>query len=115
MQGIGAALVAPTSLSLISTTFAEGAERNKAFGVVGSVASAGFAAGAILGGFLTSTLGWRWVMFVNVPIGILAVVVTPFLLQENRMQDGQRRVDVGGAFTVTAGHYRIGVCTFARQ
>jgi MFS family permease len=59
VQGIGAALVAPTSLSLISTTFAEGAERNKAFGVVGSVASAGFAAGAILGGFLTSTLGWR--------------------------------------------------------
>lgn len=103
VQGIGAALVAPTSLSLISTTFAEGAERNKAFGVVGSVASAGFAAGAILGGFLTSTLGWRWVMFVNVPIGILAIVATPFLLQEYRMQDGQRRVDVGGAFTVTAG------------
>jgi EmrB/QacA subfamily drug resistance transporter len=103
VQGIGAALVAPTSLSLISTTFAEGAERNKAFGVVGSVASAGFAAGAILGGFLTSTLGWRWVMFVNVPIGILAIVATPFLLQEYRVQDGQRGVDVGGAFTVTAG------------
>ena len=103
VQGIGAALVAPTSLSLISTTFAEGAERNKAFGVVGSVASAGFAAGAILGGFLTSTLGWRWVMFVNVPIGILAIVATPFLLQEYRIQDGHRGVDVGGAFTVTAG------------
>ncbi len=103
VQGIGSALIAPTSLSLISTTFAEGAERNKAFGVVGSVASAGFAAGAILGGFLTSTLGWRWVMFVNVPIGILAAVATPFLLQEYRIQDGQRRVDVGGAFTVTAG------------
>lgn len=105
VQGIGSALIAPTSLSLISTTFAEGAERNKAFGVVGSVASAGFAAGAILGGFLTSTLGWRWVMFVNVPIGILAVIATPFLLQEYRIQEqgGQRRVDVGGAFTVTTG------------
>jgi EmrB/QacA subfamily drug resistance transporter len=103
VQGIGAALVAPTSLSLISTTFAEGAERNKAFGVVGSVASAGFAAGAILGGLLTSTLGWRWVMFVNVPIGVLAMVVTPLVLQEHRVQDGQRRVDVAGAFTVTTG------------
>jgi EmrB/QacA subfamily drug resistance transporter len=103
VQGIGSALIAPTSLSLISTTFAEGAERNKAFGVVGSVASAGFAAGAILGGLLTSTLGWRWVMFVNVPIGILAMVVTPLVLQEHRVQDGQNRVDVGGAFTVTAG------------
>lgn len=103
VQGLGAAMVAPTSISLISTTFAEGAERNNAFGVVGSVASAGFAAGAILGGLLTSSLGWRWVMFVNVPIGILAVVATPFLLREDRVQTGHRRVDVLGALTVTAG------------
>jgi EmrB/QacA subfamily drug resistance transporter len=103
VQGLGAALVAPTSISLVSTTFAEGAERNKAFGVVGSVASAGFAAGAILGGVLTSSLGWRWVMFVNVPIGILAAVATPLLLHENRLQAGHRRVDVFGALTVTAG------------
>ncbi len=103
VQGLGAALVEPTSISLVSTTFAEGSERNKAFGVVGSVASAGFAAGAILGGILTSSLGWRWVMFVNVPIGILAVIATPFLLHEDRMQTGPRRVDVLGAFTVTAG------------
>ncbi len=103
VQGLGAALVAPTSISLVSTTFAEGAERNKAFGVVGSVASAGFAAGVILGGVLTSSFGWRWVMFVNVPIGILAAVATPLLLHENRMQDGHRRVDIFGALTVTAG------------
>jgi len=103
LQGLGAALVAPTSISLISTTFAEGSERNKAFGVVGSVASAGFAAGVILGGVLTSTLGWRWVMFVNVPIGMLAMAVTPLLLHENRMHSGSRRVDVAGALTVTAG------------
>ena len=103
VQGLGAALVAPTSISLVSTTFAEGAERNKAFGVVGSVASAGFAAGAILGGLLTSSLGWRWVMFVNVPIGILAAIATPLLLHENRLQGGHRRLDIFGAITVTAG------------
>lgn len=103
VQGLGAALVAPISISLVSTTFAEGAERNRAFGVVGSVASAGFAAGAILGGALTSSLGWRWVMFVNVPIGVLAAVATPFLLSQDRAYAAHRRIDVAGALTVTAG------------
>jgi EmrB/QacA subfamily drug resistance transporter len=103
VQGLGAALVAPATLSLITTTFAEGSARNKAFGLVGALASAGFAAGAILGGLLTAGPGWRWVMFVNVPIGIAAVLATPFLLRESRARVDQRRVDVFGALTVTMG------------
>jgi EmrB/QacA subfamily drug resistance transporter len=103
VQGLGAALLAPASLSLITTTFSEGSARNKAFGVVGALASAGFAVGAILGGLLTAGPGWRWVMFVNVPLGIAAVIATPFLLRESRANVEQRRVDVLGAITVTAG------------
>jgi EmrB/QacA subfamily drug resistance transporter len=103
IQGLGAALLAPSSLSLITTTFAEGSARNKAFGVVGALASAGFAAGAILGGLLTAGPGWRWVMFVNVPLGIAAVIATPFLLRESRAEVEHRRVDVLGAITVTVG------------
>jgi EmrB/QacA subfamily drug resistance transporter len=103
LQGLGAALVAPSALSLITTTFAEGAPRNKAFGLMGALASAGFAAGAILGGILTAGPGWRWVMFVNVPIGIAAVIAAPFFLTESRAHVQQRRIDVLGALTVTLG------------
>ncbi|MBA2678988.1 MAG: MFS transporter [Ktedonobacteraceae bacterium] len=103
VQGLGAALVAPTSISLVTTTFAEGPDRNKAFGVIGALASAGFAAGAILGGLLTAGPGWRWVMFVNVPIGIAAIILTPILINESRAQLEDRRLDVFGAVTVTAG------------
>jgi EmrB/QacA subfamily drug resistance transporter len=103
VQGLGAALVAPSALSLITTTFAEGPARNKAFGLLGALASAGFAVGAILGGLLTAGPGWRWVMFVNVPIGIAAVIATPFFLMESRAQIDERRIDVFGALTVTAG------------
>lgn len=103
VQGLGAALVAPTSISLVTTTFAEGPERNKAFGVIGALASAGFAAGAILGGLLTAGPGWRWVMFVNVPIGIAAFILTPILIDESRAQLKDRRLDVLGAVMVTAG------------
>ena len=86
MQGIGAALLAPAALSLIATMFAEGEPRNKAFGIVNAVASAGFAAGAILGGLLTAGLGWRWVMFVNAPLGVAAIMLTPFVLPERLPQ-----------------------------
>ncbi len=103
VQGLGAAFVAPATLSLITTTFAEGPARNKAFGLVGALASLGFAAGAILGGLLTAGPGWRWVMFVNVPIGIATVLATPIVLRESRAQVEQRRVDVLGALTVTGG------------
>lgn len=103
VQGLGAALVAPAALSLITTTFAEGAARNKAFGLVGALASAGFAVGALLGGLLTAGPGWRWVMFVNVPIGVAAILAAPVVLRESRAQVEQRRIDVVGALTVTTG------------
>ena len=70
VQGLGAAIVSPAALSIITTTFADGAERNRALGIWGAVAGAGGAAGVLLGGILTSGLNWRWVLFVNVPIGL---------------------------------------------
>ncbi len=103
MQGIGAALLAPAALSLIATTFAEGEPRNKAFGLVNAVASAGFAAGAILGGLLTAGPGWRWVMFVNAPLGVATIILTPFVLPKSPASVEQRRIDILGALTVTSG------------
>ena len=69
MQGLGAAILSPAALSIVTTTFRDGAERNKALGVWGAVAGAGGAAGVLLGGVLTDRLGWEWVLWVNVPIG----------------------------------------------
>ena len=77
VQGLGAAIVSPAALSIVTTTFAEGAERNRALGIWGAVAGAGGAAGVLLGGILTSGLSWRWVLFVNVPIGIAAAALAP--------------------------------------
>jgi MFS family permease len=76
-QGLGAAIVSPAALSILTTAFADGAERNRALGVWGATAGAGGAAGVLLGGILTSGLGWRWVLFVNVPIGIAAAALAP--------------------------------------
>ena len=84
VQGLGAALVSPAALSIVTTTFAEGAERNKALGVWGAVAGSGGAAGVLLGGVLTEWAGWEWVLFVNVPIGIVAALLAPRLLGESR-------------------------------
>jgi EmrB/QacA subfamily drug resistance transporter len=103
IQGLGAAIVSPAALSIITTTFAEGAERNRALGIWGAVAGAGGAAGVLLGGILTSGLSWRWVLFVNVPIGIAAALLAPRLLDESRADDGTEGFDVPGAVTVTAG------------
>ena len=103
VQGLGAAIIAPTSFSLITTTFHEGPQRNKALGVVGAVASSGFAAGALLGGILTAGPGWRWVLFVNVPVAIAAIILTPLFLKETEKEQGQRQVDVFGAITITLG------------
>ena len=102
-QGLGAALVSPAALSIVTTTFAEGAERNKALGVWGAVAGAGGAAGVLLGGVLTEYLGWEWVLWVNVPIGLAAVALAPRLLPESRDEHEHRSFDVPGAFAVTAG------------
>jgi EmrB/QacA subfamily drug resistance transporter len=103
IQGLGAALVSPAALSIITTTFAEGAERNRALGIWGAVAGAGGAAGVLLGGILTSGLSWRWVLFVNVPIGIAAALLAPRTLVESRAEDGAKTFDLPGAVTVTAG------------
>ena len=103
VQGLGAAIVSPAALSIITTTFAEGEERNRALGVWGAVAGAGGAAGVLLGGILTSGLSWRWVLFVNVPIGLAAALLAPRVLHESRAEDGTRNFDIPGAVTVTAG------------
>jgi EmrB/QacA subfamily drug resistance transporter len=103
VQGLGAAIVSPAALSIITTTFAEGAERNRALGVWGAVAGAGGAAGVLLGGILTSGLSWRWVLFVNVPIGVVCALLAPRLLAESRAEVETRSFDLPGAVTVTAG------------
>jgi EmrB/QacA subfamily drug resistance transporter len=100
-QGLGAALLAPASLSLITTTFPEGAERNTALGITGAVASSGFTAGVILGGLLTAGPGWRWVMFVNVPVGLLAILLTPLLIKEVEIPRDPKHIDIAGAITIT--------------
>src|SRR5215217_6495075 len=101
LQGVGGAIAAPTALALVTTNFAEGPERNRAFGVFGAVAGAGGAIGLLAGGVLTSWLSWRWVLFVNVPIGILLASLAPLFIAESERQPG--RFDVGGALTSTAG------------
>ncbi len=103
VQGLGAAIVSPAALSIITTTFADGPERNRALGIWGAVAGAGGAAGVLLGGILTSGLNWRWVLFVNVPIGIAAAALAPRVLAESRAEDGTTSFDLPGAVTVTAG------------
>jgi EmrB/QacA subfamily drug resistance transporter len=103
VQGLGAALISPAALSLVTTMFAEGAERNKALGVWGAVAGSGGAAGVLLGGMLTQWAGWEWVLFVNVPIGFAVAALAPRLLPESRDTERARAFDVAGAVTVTAG------------
>src|SRR6202171_3429514 len=100
-QGIGAAIVAPTALSLIADTFREGPDRNRALGVYGAVAGAGGALGLLLGGLLTSWASWRWVLFVNVPIGIVLALAAPRVLAATPGRNG--RLDLPGALTVTGG------------
>src|ERR1700752_3472790 len=103
VHGLGAALVSPAALSIITTAFAEGAKRNRALGVWGAVAGAGGAAGVLLGGILTTGLNWRWVLFVNVPIGLICASLAPRLIRESRAEMKTRAYDFPGAITVTAG------------
>src|SRR5262245_29461614 len=103
VQGLGGALLAPAALALLMTTFAEGRERNIALGVYGAAAGSGAAAGVLLGGVLTSYLSWPSIFFINVPVGVAAIALTPFLLRESRAQLPHRHFDFAGAFSVTAG------------
>ncbi|MFF3904906.1 MFS transporter [Streptomyces sp. NPDC001848] len=101
LQGVGGAIASPTSLALITTTFAEGPERNRAFGVFAAVSAGGGAIGLLTGGMLTEWLDWRWVLFVNVPIGVLIAVLAPRYINESERHPG--RFDIAGALTSTAG------------
>jgi EmrB/QacA subfamily drug resistance transporter len=103
LQGLGGALLAPAALSLLMTTFAEGHERNRALGIYGAASGSGAAAGVLLGGVITSYLGWSWIFFVNVPVGAAAIALTPFLLRDSRAELPHRHFDVAGAASVTGG------------
>jgi len=97
VQGLGAAILSPAALSIVATTFKDGAERNKALGIWGAVAGSGGAAGVLLGGVLTEYLGWEWVLWVNVPIGIAAAALAPSLIAESHAEQEERHFDVAEA------------------
>jgi EmrB/QacA subfamily drug resistance transporter len=102
-QGLGAAIISPAALSIVTTIFRDGAERNKALGAWGAVAGAGGAAGVLLGGILTDSLGWEWVLWVNVPVALAVAALSPRLIAESRSESATRHFDAAGAVSVTAG------------
>jgi EmrB/QacA subfamily drug resistance transporter len=103
VQGIGAAIISPAALSIVSTTFEEGAERNKALGIWGALGGSGAAAGVLFGGILVKYLGWQWIFYVNVPVGAIVLALTIPFVPESRAELGHRRFDAAGAITVTGG------------
>ena len=103
VQGLGAAIISPAALSIVTTTFREGAERNKALGIWGALGGSGAAAGVLFGGILTKYLGWEWIFWVNVPVGILVFVLAVTLVPESKADLGHHRFDAAGAVTVTGG------------
>ena len=103
LQGLGGALLAPAALSLLMTIFAEGRERNLALGIYGAASGSGAAVGVLLGGVLTSYLSWSWVFFINVPVGLAAIALTPLLLSDDRAARVERHFDLRGAVSVTSG------------
>jgi EmrB/QacA subfamily drug resistance transporter len=103
LQGLGAALLSPAALSILTTTFREGRERNLALGIWGAASGSGGAAGVLLGGALTSALNWSWIFFINVPVGVLVIGLSPFLLRESRADLQHRHFDFAGAASITGG------------
>jgi EmrB/QacA subfamily drug resistance transporter len=103
LQGLGGALLAPAALSIVVTTFREGRDRNIALGVWGAASGVGGAVGVLLGGVLTSYLSWPWIFFVNLPVGVAVLAVSPRLLKESRAALAHRHFDVSGATSITAG------------
>src|ERR1700756_5621872 len=103
LQGLGAALLSPAALSILTTTFREGRERNVALGIWGAASGSGGAAGVLLGGALTSTLSWSWIFFINVPVGVLVLAISPVLLKESRADLDHRHFDTAGAASITGG------------
>jgi EmrB/QacA subfamily drug resistance transporter len=103
VQGLGAALLSPAALSILTTTFEEGRDRNLALGIWGAVSGSGGAAGVLLGGALTSSLTWSWIFFINVPVGAVVLVLAMRLVAESRAAVDHRHFDVPGAATITGG------------
>jgi EmrB/QacA subfamily drug resistance transporter len=103
LQGLGAALVSPAALSMLTTLFREGRERNVALGIWGAVSGSGGAAGVLLGGALTSAFNWSWIFFINVPVGLLVLALSPVLLRESRADLDHRHFDSAGAASITGG------------
>jgi EmrB/QacA subfamily drug resistance transporter len=103
IQGVGAAALVPASLSLLTAIFAEGQERNHAIGIYGAMAALGFVVGMVGGGVITEYLGWRWVLFVNVPVALAALVPAPAALPESRNESAPRSLDLAGALTAISG------------
>ncbi|MDB5105434.1 MAG: transporter [Fibrobacteres bacterium] len=103
LQGLGAALLAPAALALLMGVFEEGPARNRAFGIWGTVAAAGYSIGVVLGGILTAFMGWRWIMFVNVPLGIIILISSYRLLPEPPRPSLRPKLDVPGSLLVTSG------------
>jgi EmrB/QacA subfamily drug resistance transporter len=101
VQGVGAAIMTPTALSIIATTFPEGSERNKALGIWGMMGALGSTAGFLLGGVLVEGAGWEWIFFINLPLGLAALALSPALLRESRATTAPRSYDPGGALTIT--------------
>jgi MFS family permease len=102
LQGIATAMTIPAALSLLTTTFAEGAMRDRVLGLNGALLSGGFTVGALVGGALVSLLSWRAAFFINIPVAVLLLLVTPFLISESKVPN-RVKLDVPGALTVTAG------------
>jgi EmrB/QacA subfamily drug resistance transporter len=103
LQGLGAAMLSPAALSILTTTFEEGRERNIALGIWGAASGSGGAAGVLLGGALTSAFSWSWIFFNNVPVGAIVLAVTPWLLRESRAKLDHRHFDTAGAASITGG------------
>ena len=101
VQGVGAAIISPAALSIVMTVFAEGADRNKALGVWGALGGSGAAVGVLLGGIITKWLGWEWIFFVNVPVGVLVLVGCLAFVRESRVETRERAFDPAGALTAT--------------
>src|SRR5256714_472033 len=107
VQGLGAALLSPAALSILTTTFKEGRERNLALGIWGAASGSGGAAGVLLGGALTSALSWSWIFFITIPVGLLVLGVTPWLLRESRADLKHPTFDFAGAASITGGPMRL--------
>ncbi len=103
VQGLGGAIISPAALSIVSTTFTEGSERNKALGIWGALGGSGAAVGVLLGGVVTKYLGWEWIFFVNVPVGAAVLLLAPRIIRESRRETEEKRYDPFGALTITGG------------